>query len=129
MDSINQNLNPVRNRISNGVKKKIMRRVYAIWLFKGLTSPFAIKAISLVALSVWLTTYVSIGNVLENAVSSISLDYILSFFASAFSKTELAAKVLLLVFLIPFSFLLKDAKSAIWRLFFKKENSFQFASR
>lgn len=119
----------MRNNNDIELKKKIMRRIYAIWIFRGLTSPFAVKLVSLVALSVWLTTYVSIGNVLENSVSSVSLDYILSFFAFAFSKTELTAKILLLAFLVPFSLLLKDAKTAIWKMFFRKENSFQFASR
>lgn len=97
------------------LKKKIMRRVYAIWFFKKITSPFVVEMISFVALLLWTTVYVSPANVLNNLPSISSPFPVANFFISAFSETELITKILFIGMFVSVIFLMKDL------LFRKKE--------
>lgn len=117
MDSINQNL-----------KNKIMRRVYAVWLFRKLASPFAVELFFLGALSFGLSVYVSIRNVVNNTPSIFSPGAVAGFFASAFYQAEMIVQILFVGMLASLIFLLKDVKNLISRLLFKKKETFQFAS-
>lgn len=117
MDSVNKKL-----------RNKIMRRVYAIWLFRRLSGPFAVELFFLGALSFGLSVYVSIRNVVNNTPSVFSPGAVAGFFASAFYQAEMIVQILFVGILASAVFLLKDIKNLIMRLLFKKKETFQFAS-
>lgn len=108
------------------LKKKIMRRVYAIWFYKKITSPFALELISFAALLLWMTVYVSPANVLNNAPSVSSPFPAANFFISAFSETELITKILFIGMFVSAIFLMKDLRITISRLLFRKKETLQF---
>jgi len=105
------------------LKKKIMRRVYAIWFFKKITSPFALELISFAALLLWMTVYVSLSNVLNNVPSISSPFPAANFFISAFYETEMIVKIILIGMLALLIFLMKDLRITILRLLFRKKET------
>lgn len=99
--------------IDLSLKKKIMRRVYAIWLFREITSPFALEIISCLVLFFWMTRYISPINILRNAPSLFSLGSAGDFLTVAFYNTEFIVQIMLLIFIFPLLLLLKDVKMRI----------------
>lgn len=116
MDSINQN-----------IKNKIMRRIYAVWFYKKLTSSFAVELFFLAAIFFGLTAYVSLKNIFNNTPSVFSPVAVAGFFASAFYQAEMIVQILFVGMLASLIFLLKDVKNLISRLLFRKKETFQFA--
>lgn len=90
------------------LKKRIMRRVYMIWLFRKITSPFALESAAFMALTVWLLHYFSLKHVIINALSLSSPASMFNFFTSAFMSTELIVQVLSLAVLAAFAVLARD---------------------
>lgn len=115
-------------RSNPNLKKKIMRRIYALWFYKKITSPFAAELFFLVAIFFGLTAYVSLKNIFNNTPSVFSPGAVAGFFASAFYQTEMIVQVLFVGMLASLIFLLKDIKNLIWRLLFKKKQTLQFAA-
>ena len=74
--------------------KKIMRRVYAIWIARLSARP-VLKAV-VVAVFLWRSSaYTSFGNVFANAQSANGFGGSYEFFSSAFASTELINQILL----------------------------------
>jgi len=76
------------------LKKRIMRRVYAIWLLRHMISPAMLKLYAL-AVFLWQSSqYVSWRQVMINspAITDMRANY--SFATSAFSETELMTQIL-----------------------------------
>jgi len=77
------------------LKKRIMRRVYAAWTLRQITSAPLVKLYIIVAL-VWQSSqYISAGHVFANSPGLSELSAYYTFFASAFSNTETSAQFLL----------------------------------
>jgi hypothetical protein len=88
------------------LKKRIMRRVYAVWFAKRITSPFVIKFVVLILFIFRMGSYVSFSNVVANMPSFASY----GFFWSAFLNTETALKLLLVGVFLLAVWLLRDIK-------------------
>jgi len=99
------------------LKKKIMRRVYAIWFFRKITSPFTIEIFIFMAILVASVSYISFFNVMRNAFNSSNSVYSLSnFFLNAFVNADAVAQLL--------SFgMIMAALILGWELLFKRRNS------
>ncbi|MBI4136061.1 MAG: hypothetical protein HY481_00710 [Candidatus Vogelbacteria bacterium] len=97
------------------LKRLVMRRIYAIWLFRRLRYSAGLK-LSLLILLVWqLQFYVSPGAVWQNArVAGGFSNY--GFFFSALAKTEPAAQFYLLAAGVIGLWLFKDFLSRLLRL-------------
>lgn len=119
----NPNLKPVRNKkflisanlpktngISNGLKRKIMTRVYFFWFYKKITAPFVMELIVFAGLILGLSIYVSVGNVINNAPSLLSPANLFNFFTSAFFETELIVQLILLMIIVPIALLIRDIR-------------------
>lgn len=74
------------------LKKKIMRKVYAIWFFKKLNSSFVIQLAALLFLLLMINTYISFINVINNMPGLFSSS---NFFIYAFQNTETTVKLML----------------------------------
>ena len=75
-------------------KKSIMRRVYAIWALRRMTTPTMLKFYILTAFLWQSAYYVSLPQVFTNspAITDVSANY--SFALTAFSRTELMTQIL-----------------------------------
>ena len=111
------------------LKKKIMRRIYMIWLSKKLITPFAMEVVLGIILMILLASNFSFFNVWHNAPilsKPISLIY---FLALAFINTELLVKLLLISsIIILYSLSQKMIKSVVY-LLTKKDINFFFQTR
>ncbi|PIR57924.1 MAG: hypothetical protein COU71_01450 [Parcubacteria group bacterium CG10_big_fil_rev_8_21_14_0_10_38_31] len=92
-------------------KKGIMRRIYAIWLFR---KTFTARN-GLILLVAWqMTLYVSFGSVVDNLPSFFDVASVYGFMLNAFIHTEMIVK-LFFVFIVVLAFLvLKDAFKGIF---------------
>jgi len=85
-------------------KNSIMRRVYAVWLLKKITSPCAARIAVLIALLWQMTFYISFNNVIANIPSLTDF----GFYLSAVSNTETASKMILLGVILLGVWLMRD---------------------
>lgn len=65
-----------------------MRRIYAIWLARIFVSPLFLKLYAIAALSIGITRYVSVRDVLSNAPAWNDFGAQYNFFTGAISHTE-----------------------------------------
>lgn len=92
-------------------KKGVMRRVYAIWLFRR---TFTIRN-CLVLLVAWqMTLYVSFGSVVDNLPSPFDVTSAYGFVLNAFLHTEIMVKLFFVFIAILTFLLLKDAVKGIF---------------
>ena len=90
------------------LKTKVMRRVYAIWMLRKVTSPRVAKFLILVA-SVWqFKEYVFVSKVLANMPSPADLKATYSFFFSAVLHTQFMVQASILIGVIFALLLLRD---------------------
>jgi len=76
-------------------KKKIMNRVYAIWLIRKLTSAFALETAALILAVFGMAFYVSFGHIFANMSHVLASPIaVMNFIASAFMTTQGIVKVL-----------------------------------
>ena len=92
--------------------KSIMRRVYALWLLRKATRPFAVKCYILAALTWQLVRTVSVPDVLANA-QGFAMTKNVSFLTYAFVHTEIVVQILVVGAVGVFALMFRD-------LFFKK---------
>ena len=90
------------------LKNNIMRRVYAVFILRKITSPFSLKLFMLSALLIASNFLVSVKNVLLNMPSWNRIDALYDFYAGAFLQTELAVQIVLFGTGVLFVLLLKD---------------------
>lgn len=94
-------------------KKKVMRRIYAVWLFK---KAFNLKTGLLLLVAWQVTVYVSLINVFSNTPSFFDVVSMYGFILDAFLHTEVIVK-LFSVFIVTFSVLfLKDTIKGLFNL-------------
>ncbi len=104
------------------LRKKIMRRVYAIWFFRKATSPFVLETLAFAGGILGLASYVSFRNVMMNVSPILDSPWSLAgFFSSAFSATELVSKILLVAMAVLIAFLMKDLLPIVPRVLFREK--------
>jgi len=88
-------------------KRGVMTRVYAIYALRRLTEPLVFKAALFAAFLIALLSTVSIYHIFANMLSSGG--NVMYFFTSAFSNSEQAVKLIVVLEFIVLLTLLKDA--------------------
>ena len=90
------------------LKNNIMRRVYAVFILRKITSPFSLKLFMLSALLIASNFLVSVKNVLLNMPSWNRIGALYDFYVGAFLQTELTVQIVLFGTGVLFVLLLKD---------------------
>lgn len=90
------------------IKKRIMRRVHAVWLMRQLKSGAALRVYVLLCAAAGLSYYVSFGKVIANMPQLSDMSALSAFIFSAFLHTEMVAQMFLLVLAGLFAWVLKD---------------------
>jgi hypothetical protein len=92
----------------SSLHRQVMRRVYAVYLYRIATSVTALRLYATVFFAAVLTTSVSISHVVANmpAVTDVGAWY--QFNVAAFSHTELSVKFLLVSIALLALWLLRD---------------------
>ncbi|MBI2100480.1 MAG: hypothetical protein HYT47_00435 [Candidatus Vogelbacteria bacterium] len=97
------------------LKQVIMRRIYAIWLFRRLRHSFVLKLMLLSLLAWQLQFYVSPGAVWQNArLAGGFSNY--GFFFSALERTETVVQLYFLAAGLLILWLFKDVLARLFRL-------------
>jgi hypothetical protein len=97
------------NKINDMVKKKIMRKVYAIWFFRQLARPVFIEAVLLSFLIFLASRYIYVFSVMRNAFNSSDSVYSLSgFFVRNFMIADTISQLIALGLFATLMFLGKD---------------------
>ncbi len=94
------------------LKKRIMRRIYFLYLVRNL-SPFAFDCLVVVVVAFVATLFVSIRDVLDNLSIAQSSGNLSGFSFSAFSATEIETKILLVIFGVVGFFAVRHLKQAV----------------
>ncbi|MCI0542313.1 hypothetical protein L0Y69_00970 [bacterium] len=88
------NNNEIISRIPHNVlRKRIMRRVYAVWLIKKILSPITAKIVLFAALAKQLFMFVSVRDVIINSPPAYDVFGSTQFFTSAFLNTSVMVQV------------------------------------
>ncbi len=96
----------------SNLTKKIMRRVYVVWLLRQLLHPVGLRIIALVGIFWGLQSYISFRSVITNLSSTGNLLGGYSFWQSAFTHTELSVQILTLAAAAVLLWLVWDAGRA-----------------
>lgn len=111
------------------LRKKIMRRVYATWLFKKLTTPFAIEMVLGIVLAVLLILECSFFDIWHNAPILSEPFSFIHFIILAFINTELLIKLFMIAGVIIFYSLSQKMIKSIVFLLTKKDINLLFQTR
>lgn len=98
---------------SSKLRKKIMRRVYALYVMRRLLSPLALKAYTLVLLFTGTAALVSVSNVFKNMPQLGDVGGILYFSLAAFLNTEVLVQMLVVGMVIFLAMLARDVAAGI----------------
>lgn len=82
--------------MSDVFKKRIMRRVYAVWILRRIFSPFSMKAVILLGAVKQSANLIFVRSVLHNAPGNFSPTANYRFFSDAFFHTGMTVKILLI---------------------------------
>jgi hypothetical protein len=94
--------------MSKVFKKRIMRRVYAIWALRQIFSPFSMKLLILLGIVKQSANLIFVRSVLSNAPSPLDPMANFQFFSGAFFHTNLTIKLLLISTIALSFWLLRD---------------------
>lgn len=94
--------------MSKVFKKRIMRRVYAIWVLRKFFSPFSMKILILLGVMKQSANMIFVRSVLHNAPSPLDPMANFQFFSGAFFHTNITIKLLLILTLALSAWLLRD---------------------
>jgi len=92
----------------NNLRKSIMRRVYAVWALRKLTSPFFVKGYIFALLFYLMASEVSFVNVLTNAPGASDLFKNVKFFSNAVAMSEPIVQVYTILSVLIMALLARD---------------------
>lgn len=93
-----------------------MRRVRVIYLLRRVSESLLLKAAGFALLLGWLSFFVSVLSVLQNAWKAIAAGGMPLFVMSAFGHTGIIVQVLCVAALVVFAFLIRDSVRKIGSL-------------
>ena len=93
---------------ANVLKKKIMRRVYAMYVLRLIINRFALKCVALVFFTVGVVSIVSVTDVLANMPYLLDTAALFYFSKYAFMNAELTVQAFLLGITVFMMWLAKD---------------------
>lgn len=99
------------------LKKRIMRRVYAVWFMREVAPPLALQLLVLGALLVGIHEFVSVKFVLRNALHSVSgIPSLIDFAAAAIRNTGFIPQILLTSSFLLAALILRDLRKMLRRV-------------
>lgn len=102
---------------SNPLKKRIMRRVYAVWFLKSIAPLLAVEFILLSGVAIGVLANVSLRNVMINAFNASSgVQDFLQFFINNFFIKSVQSRLLVAVYGALLGFFVRDFVSALRRM-------------
>ena len=102
--------------MTNDLKKKIMRRVYATWFWRSVAPLLAVEAILLLGVAVGVLTQISIRHILLNAIrASADFRAFVMFFVNNFFVKSIQSRLLVVAYLAVAFFFGRDLKNALRR--------------
>jgi len=110
------NAQPMENAL-NPLKKRIMRRVYALWFWKSVAPLLAVELILIVGVTVGVLTHISLTNIMSNALhASSGLKAFILFFVNNFLVKSIQSRLLVAVYGALVGFFVRDFASALRRM-------------
>ena len=105
------------NSLHADLKKRIMRKVYFMWLWKSVAPLLAVEVILLLGVGLGVLTHISLKNILLNAISS-SADFraFIVFFVNNFFVKSIQSRLLVVAYLAVAFFFGRDLRNALRRL-------------
>ncbi|MAZ41104.1 hypothetical protein CL654_03225 [bacterium] len=85
------------NMTSPQLQKSIMRRVYAVWFLRKVTSPLFVRVYIMLALIFQLVRSVSVTDIVSN-IGNVKVFNTFNYLMDAFVKTEPAVQVYTMLF-------------------------------
>lgn len=90
---MNKTTNTFNMQDNHNLRRRIMRRVYAIWFAKKLLSPKAVKAYIFTGLVVQVLGVVSVRSVIANSPSLFDIPHTSQFLGNAFVNTDVVVQL------------------------------------
>lgn len=98
-------------------KKRVMKRIYAIWFLKNFGPLLAVELILLFGVAVGVLTHISVRNIMVNAFSSSSgIGAFIQFFIDNFFVKSIQSRLLVAVYGVLIGFFVRDIVGALRRL-------------
>lgn len=102
---------------SNPLKKRIMRRVYAVWFWKSIAPLLAVELILIAGVTIGVLTHVSLRSIMANAFGASSgVKAFILFFVNNFFVKSIQSRLLVAVFGALVGFFIRDFASALRRM-------------
>ena len=99
------------------LKKRIMRRVYAVWFLRSVAPLLAVEFVLLSGVAVGVLAHISIRHIALNALAASSgLQSFLQFFIDNFFVKSIQSRLLAAVYVAMLAFFGRDIASAIKRM-------------
>jgi len=99
------------------LKNDVMFRVKTVHSMRKYIHPFRLKVFTLVVSVVAMAFLVSVPNVLQNMLSTVSLDKMVKYFFFAFFQTNLIIQLVTLASIFSALWIIKDAISSFRSVF------------
>ncbi len=99
------------------LKRRIMRRVYAVWFWKSVAPLLAAEAVLLAGVAAAVLTQISVRDIMLNALQASSgIATFAKFFAANFFIKSLQSRLLVAVYFAFAGFFARDVWNAVRRL-------------
>jgi len=103
--------------INPELKRKIMRRVYALWFWRSVAPLLGVELVLVVGVAAGVLAHISLRHILLNAISaSDGLRAFIQFFVDNFFVKSIQSRLLFGVWLAVMAFFLRDLLSTLGRL-------------
>lgn len=101
----------------NPLKKRIMRRVYALWFWKSIAPLLAVELILIAGVTVGVLAHISLRSIIANAINASSgIKDFLVFFVDNFFVKSIQSRLLVAVYGALVGFFIRDFASALRRM-------------
>lgn len=105
------------NTMNLELKKRIMRRVYFIWFWRGVAPMLAVEFILLTGVAAGVLANISLRHIFLNALqASADIRAFVVFFVDNFFVKSIQSRMLVAVYLVVAAFFGRDIYSAIGRM-------------
>lgn len=99
------------------LKKRIMRRVYAVWFWRSVAPMLAVEFVLLSGVAVGVLTHISIRHIAINALNASSgLQSFFQFFIDNFFVKSIQSRLLVAVYIVMLAFFGRDIRNAFRRM-------------
>lgn len=110
------------------LKRRIMRRVYAVWFWRSVAPMLAVELVLLTGVAVGVLTHISLRNVMLNALgASADTRAFLVFFVRNFFVKSIQSRLLVVVYGVLVAFFARDIRNTFRRLAGSRLDELAFA--